>query len=377
MNRKWSLLLAMLVLVSLILPACSSSSKNAMLPPEAPAYDQIKSDEPAETGAETGAANGADTAVNTGMNLGNNLADAGRMVAYTTNIRIQTEDFAAAEKKLQTLITESKAVIESREQRMIRGQERKLHRMEMTLLVPSKDSGKVVRGLQDLGVITNQEQAREDVTRSYSDNKQRLEALRKEQKRLQELIGKADKVEDMLQIESRLSELSYQIESFEDAQKNLKERVDYHTIHLTLSEVEVQRVDDSKKLPYKNRFNQRLNEGFNSFMIFIEDLGLWIAYNANYLIFGLAALLILVILWKLIRWPARRRKRKMKELELKLKTQNSEALEKAIAETQLMLQELIKVQMGKDVDVTRLIEAEINKQPNATPSHESQTTEQK
>ena len=61
--------------------------------------------------------------------------------------------------------------------------------------------------------------------------------LLEEQERLMELLGQAETIEDIISIESRLTEVRYQLESMESQLRTIDNKVTYSTIYLSINEV--------------------------------------------------------------------------------------------------------------------------------------------
>ena len=78
----------------------------------------------------------------------------------------------------------------------------------------------------------------EDVTLQYVDLSSHKKMLLTEQERLMELLENAESMEDIITIESRLSEVKYQIESMESQLRTFDNQVDYSTVHINVEEVE-------------------------------------------------------------------------------------------------------------------------------------------
>ena len=77
-----------------------------------------------------------------------------------------------------------------------------------------------------------------DVTLTYVDMESHRNALRTEEESLLNMLAKAETVEDLITIESRLSDVRYQIESMESQLRTYDNLVDYATLTLSISEVE-------------------------------------------------------------------------------------------------------------------------------------------
>ena len=88
------------------------------------------------------------------------------------------------------------------------------------------------------GSVTYQNQQAEDITTRYMDTEARLASLTAQRTRLQELQAQADTLADLLEIESSLSDVQYQIESWQSQLDWYSNQVSCCTVYITLNEVE-------------------------------------------------------------------------------------------------------------------------------------------
>lgn len=77
----------------------------------------------------------------------------------------------------------------------------------------------------------------EDVTLQYVDMESRKAVLETEEQRLLEMLEAAETVEDMIYIESRLSEIQYEMESMESQLRTFDNQIAYSTVYLEIREV--------------------------------------------------------------------------------------------------------------------------------------------
>lgn len=108
-----------------------------------------------------------------------------------------------------------------------------------TARVPSDKLDSFVTLVGEQGNITNKSEYTQDVTLQYSDIESRKKSLTIEQERLWELLEKADTLEAVIALEERLSEIRYQLESFESQLRTYDNRVDYSTVSISVNEVQV------------------------------------------------------------------------------------------------------------------------------------------
>ena len=93
----------------------------------------------------------------------------------------------------------------------------------------------------------------------------------------------------MLELESRLSDVRYQIESYEATLRSYDSRVSYSTLHITLQEVvEYSIINDPPQT-----LGQRLSDGFKDSMRMVKN-------SAENALVWLVTYLPLVLLWAVI-----------------------------------------------------------------------------
>jgi len=106
--------------------------------------------------------------------------------------------------------------------------------------------------LAELGVVAQRWMNVEDVTEQVADLDLRLGVARESHGRLSDLLARADKVEEMLQVERELRRLTEEIERIEGQRRGIMRRVDASTIQLTIEQlVEVARQPrDTQSFPW-------------------------------------------------------------------------------------------------------------------------------
>ncbi len=119
--------------------------------------------------------------------------------------------------------------------------------------------------------ITNRSENVQDVTLQYADIESRKKTLTVEQERLWALLEKADTLEAVIALEERLSEIRYELESFESQLRTYDNQVDYSTIYLDIQEVGVftPTAPDSVATRIQKGFNRNLEGIFNFGVDFI------------------------------------------------------------------------------------------------------------
>lgn len=84
--------------------------------------------------------------------------------------------------------------------------------------------------------VTNEQSEGQDVTEQYTDLEARLRNAKSQEEAYLAVLAKAKSVEEILSVQSYLSNVRYQIESLEGQLKFMDNRTSYSTISITLSE---------------------------------------------------------------------------------------------------------------------------------------------
>lgn len=108
----------------------------------------------------------------------------------------------------------------------------------ITVRIPVDSLDDFINQVEEQSNITSKSESVEDVTLQYVDLQSHKESLETEQKRLLEIMKTAETVEDIITIESRLSEVRYQLESMESQLRTYDNQIDYSTVTIYVSEVQ-------------------------------------------------------------------------------------------------------------------------------------------
>lgn len=108
---------------------------------------------------------------------------------------------------------------------------------EITARIPAGMLEQTANRVGELCNLVSRSSDVSDVTEHYTDTEARLSGLRLQEERLLAILAKADTLTDVIELESRLADVRYQIESYETSLRNLDSRISYSTLHITLQEV--------------------------------------------------------------------------------------------------------------------------------------------
>lgn len=185
-----------------------------------------------------------------------------------------------------------------------------------TLRIPAQRLDDFLSQVAEISNIISQNETVTDITLQYVDRQSRREALETEQARLLELMEQAESVEDMIAIESRLSEVRYQLESTASQLRTMENQVSYSTVHLYINEVA--RLTPVKEQPVLEKISTGFSESLYNVTHGISDFFISLVIHLPYLAVWAVSLVLVLLAVRLV--VRRRRKRREKASEEKKDT---------------------------------------------------------
>lgn len=175
----------------------------------------------------------------------------------------------------------------------------------LTIRIPADKLDEFLSAVAEVSNIISRNESVTDVTLQYVDMESHKKVLLTEQERLIELLGRAETIEDIISLESRLSEVRYQIESMEAQLRTLDNQVSYSTVYLYIDEVK-------KLTPVKEQSAwEKISTGFMSSLYDVGNglvnFGINLIIDLPYLLVWGAAIALTVLI---LRWLIRRRRKK-------------------------------------------------------------------
>ena len=179
-----------------------------------------------------------------------------RKLIRTVSMDIATEDLDTLRTKLDNSITSCGGYIESSTlDTPQNGYSRRSY--YVTARVPSDKLDSFLETAGTLGTVTNKNIETEDITLRYVDQKAYLDSLQTEYDRVSELLEQATDLDQILALESKLSDLRYQINSYETQLRTYDNLVDYSTVYFYITEVAYEQSTS-------NTIGSRISNGFKN-----------------------------------------------------------------------------------------------------------------
>lgn len=303
--KKWGLQVATVVFGALLLlnlAGCGGSDSGSASSTAA-SYSQnmdysIEDYEP-EASAE-------DMKTETGMEQ--DLAAIGRKLITTVRISAETEEYDEVMAWLDQELVQAGGYTENSE---IYAYNLTSRSCQLTLRVPAGQLDGFLAALGEHCNVLERSIQEDDVTLDYVDTESHKEALRVEQERLLELLAQANELEDILNIEDRLTQVRYQLQNYESAMRTYDSQIEYSTIHMNLQEV--RELTEPEPESWGSRALRGMKENAKAIAVFFQELSLYIVTHLPVLaLLGIIAVLVLLCTSK-PRRAARERRRLNKE----------------------------------------------------------------
>lgn len=109
--------------------------------------------------------------------------------------------------------------------------------VSVTLRIPAGSYSSVMTDLGSIGQITSRTEKTQDVTDEMIDVASRVASMKASVQRIRELLSRADKIADVISIESELEKREADLESLQNRQKALRQQVALSTITVTITAV--------------------------------------------------------------------------------------------------------------------------------------------
>ena len=216
----------------------------------------------------------------------NALKDA-KMV-YRANMDLQTLSFDEADADIGALVKEMGGYFE---QRSISNRSSGYRYADYTVRIPADKFESFCTQMGTLCHLVYKNESADNITESYYDTQSRLVTAQTKLARLQELLAKAESMEDIITIESAISDTEWTIENLTGTLRTYDSLVDYATVYMSLSEVYELSGQGHAPVTFGDRLGESFLGGLKSIGRTAQNFAVWLAYSW----FWLAVIIVIVI----------------------------------------------------------------------------------
>ncbi len=212
-------------------------------------------------------------------------ADAGSTISekiiYSAYISLETTEFDSAIASLEAMVNSFGGYIESSNvsgytRYNSDGSTTVVDRYaNYTVAIPSGNFEAALNQAGSLG--TNKNRSAENITSRYTDVSARIDSLQVQEERLLAMMKETTDIESLIALEERLSEVTYEKESFQRTLNNYDRQVAYSTITFYVNEVEIYTPTVTVTRTFGEKLSDAFRDGWKSFARGWQNFVLWLA----------------------------------------------------------------------------------------------------
>lgn len=345
--------LGMLLGLSIILAGCGSSHDSTAS--ESPAYDKgftngISSDmaaaesyatddiyedyeesvaEEEMTDVESAGGSGGKT------DLSQSVAS-NRKLIKNVNLSVETQEFEALCTRIESKVEKLGGYIEDCQingNNLYSNYNRR--NASYTVRVPVAKLGDMVTEVTEHSNVTNKNESAKDITLAYVDTKSHKEALEVEQERLMALLEQADTVDSIIALESRLTNVRYELQGLESQLRTYDNLVDFSTVYIDVSEVIEYTPEVVEPVSDWERLTQGFADSVKDVVKGLKNFFIGLVIALPYLLVWAVVIVIIVLIVKAIIKGAVKKHTNCKEkVQQKLEQAKSQMGENVSAESE-------------------------------------------
>ncbi len=218
-----------------------------------------------------------------------------RRLQKTASVSLETEKerYDDAKTSLEQTPAKYKGYYTDKNERRETYGEKEYRIFSMTLKVPVDQFDNAVADVKMLAQLQSMSMNVYDMTTQYQDTKVYLENYKKERAKLEQLYDRAEKIEDVIRVQDRLTQVQVQIDNYEVQVRNLERTTDYASIYVTLSEKK-EIIESYFEMTGIMVLLKNIVLSFDTVFVFLSNIIGWA-------IFGLLG-------WGIYRWVVRKRR---------------------------------------------------------------------
>ena len=222
-----------------------------------------------------------------------NPAEISEKKIRTVNLSLECKSMEGAEKELKDKVKAQGGYIESEDYSAI-SQWNDTKRMNFTIRLPKGNVDSFLDFLNGEGRILSKSENLQDVRLQYRDAKNHIKALETEQERLLALMEKAETVDQLIALENRLTDIRYQLDSYNSEILDYDNKVDFSTIYLELQESIDGKINQSGNYSFFDRVRDGFFQNLFEIRLFFEDTALFVLVFIPQILLVLLIILLIV-----------------------------------------------------------------------------------
>ncbi len=216
-------------------------------------------------------------------------------IIRTARLELSTRSFDKDYENVLALVKEKGGRVESAN---LYNNYNDLRGLNLTLRIPVKQLDSVIASLKGVGRLVSFNESARDVSEQYYDMDARLQTQKTKMARLQELLQKAESVEDLIALEDSISNTQYELDRLTGSLKGLDSQVEDATLDLVLNELSPLETSQDQQEGLVERIKSGMAAAFRGFIQLLGDLVVFLSVILPYLIVVVAFIIIIRLIMK-------------------------------------------------------------------------------
>ncbi len=234
-----------------------------------------------------------------------------RKLIKNRTMDVQTVEYDQFIADLKTYVSSYGGYIESSSESGNSYYSSSLRYSDFTIRIPADYYEEFAEAVGSMATVTYSYEYVNDVTSTYVDIEARLTALEAERDSFLALMEKAETVEEILQIQSYLTDVNYEIESYQAKLNTYDDQISYSTFYIYVSEV--RRISNEVNNPTVfERIRSNLSDNFYDIGEGFKDAFVWLVSAIPYIVLVAVPVIIVVVI---VRIAVKKSKKKKAEAE--------------------------------------------------------------
>ena len=258
-----------LLLCAVLLGGCGGASRSASSKAEG-GYDGAYSGNMTEASGDMTEASAKMEETGGATGSGVLLTAQGQKLIRSASLSMESMEFDQTVDNITNLVSSMGGYVEESRVSLSPTFQKEERSASILARVPSDKYDVFLKEASALGTVVSKSESTRNVTLEYQDTESRKKALETEQESLLAILEKAGSVTEILEVQSRLSQVRYELESITSQLKTLDNQVEYSDIRISLEEVS--RIDKPTGVGFFDGVAAVFHGSMGWFMAFLQIL---------------------------------------------------------------------------------------------------------
>jgi len=184
----------------------------------------------------------------------------------------------------------------------------------ITARIPEANYNRFMTEVSNMGTLTQKSENANDVTMSYVDTQSRIKSLQAEYDALLAILEKATSLDDVILLQSRISEVTYQLESYQSQLRKYDDLISYCTVRISVNEVK-EVTQNVEVMTLGERIEKAFANTLDDITESFEDFTVWFVSSIPYILMWAVVILVIVSVCRSAVKKSKKRKAKKQENE--------------------------------------------------------------